>query len=446
MDNVKDFIWGTATAAYQIEGAYDQDGKGPSIWDSFSNQDGNILNNDNGNTACDFYNLWPEDIQLLKDHDIPNFRFSMSWPRLIPDGTGAINQQGIDFYNKVIDRLIEKEITPWVTMYHWDLPQALQEKGGWANRDILKWFEEYAALLHEKFGDRIKNWMILNEPNVHAWFGSCLGFHAPGIADKKTFMAATHHQNLVIGQTAKQFKSFNPDYNVGSCYQLVPIRSVNLPQDHPTLIRADQLWNKNFTEPLFKGSYPGEFQKEISEKFGLIHNGDKELMQAPLDFVGIQHYNPIYMTENEDYHYGVFFGDLPENCQTTDYDWPIDPGGLEECLLDFRKDYGDIDLVITESGAAFFDKVVDGNCDDTRRIDYLKGAINATKSALNKGVNIKGYFVWSFLDNFEWADGYKYRFGMVHVDYENSCKRTPKCSIKWFQELINERPKCLETS
>lgn len=430
-----DFIWGTATAAYQIEGAWNTEGKGASIWDEFTHKPDNIFNNDHGDIACNSYNMWPEDIDILESFNIPNYRCSLSWPRILPEGTGAVNQKGIDFYNRIFDTLLEKNITPWVTMYHWDLPLALHKKGGWENRDVLEWFEHYTDTLIKHFGGKIKNWIILNEPNVHAWFGYALGFHAPGIRDELAYLKATHYQNLVIGQTARQLKESHPDFNVGSSYQLVPIRTICPNTSEKDRLRMDALWNENFMQPLFTGKYPAYFDALMEEQ-KIIEEQDRETIIAPLDFVGIQHYNPIYMAKNKDFLFDCFFGPIPEEMPTTGANWPIDPSGIEDILVNFKDRYGDTPLIITENGIACNDTLENGQCHDPDRENYLIQHITAVKKAIQKGADVRGYFVWSLLDNFEWADGYQYRFGLVHIDYEKSCKRTPKSSITLYSGII----------
>lgn len=428
------FIWGTATAAYQIEGAWDADGKGPGIWDTFSHRPGAVLNGDHGDVACDHYHRWAEDLDILKTFGIPHYRFSLSWPRLLPEGTGRANEAGIAFYDRLIDGILARGITPWITMYHWDLPQALQDKGGWTNRDILGWFGEYTDLLIGRYGDRVRNWIILNEPNVHAWFGHCLGFHAPGLKGREPYLKAVHHQNLVIGQAARQIRSLQENAYIGSSYQLVPIRTIDRGTTEEDRRRMDGIWNGNHIEPLFHGRYPAMFHADIESL--CWRPGDGDIIRAPLDFIGIQHYNPIYMARNDDFPFSCFFGPAPAELPRTGYDWPIDPTGIYECLTGLSRHNHGMDIVITENGAAYLDEVVDGKCDDPARIAYLRDHLASVHRAIADGAPVKGYFVWSFMDNFEWADGYRFRFGMVHVDYKNSCIRTPKSSISFYRDII----------
>ena len=428
------FIWGTSTAAYQIEGAAREDGRGPSIWDTFSHTPGKILNNDNGDVACDHYHRLEEDLDLIAGV-VPNYRFSISWSRILPEGTGAVNLQGVAFYNRLIDGLIARGVTPWVTMYHWDLPQALQDKGGWANRDVLNWFEEYARVLVDNFGDRVKNWMVLNEPSVFSWLGHGLGFHAPGLANEEAYLSCVHHQNLVIGQTYRQMKAISKDYNVGSAYTMVPILPDIHEYDAEAIETLDAFWNRNFFDPLMLGQYPANFVDRMKP---YIYIGDMEVCRVDLDFVGMQHYNAIEAKRDESRVFGAFFGEKDPATPKTDYGWRIDPKGFYDGFMDFTKHYGtDVPMIVTENGAAFFDEVADGKCHDPRRISFLDGYIRAMFNAMEDGARIEGYFVWSLMDNFEWADGYKYRFGMIHVDYPTG-QRTAKDSYFWYGRVVAE--------
>lgn len=432
------FVWGTATAAYQIEGAWDKDGKGENIWDRFCHAGGNILNDETGDVACDHYHRWEEDLNLLKEFGIKNYRFSISWARILPQGIGAINQAGVDFYSNLIDGLIARGITPWITIYHWDLPQALQDKGGWTNRDSIKWFKEYALTLVKLYGSRAKNWIIFNEPSVHSLLGHGFGFHAPGLNQKKSYLAAVHHINLTIAETYRVLKSQYPDLNIGSSYTLLPNypENENCEKDRLASDYFFGFWNTNHFDPLFKGEYPELIRHEFGD---LIKDGDTELLKADLDFVGVQHYNAIHAKHDECFLFNSFFGAKPAGVPQTDYGWMIQPDDFEKCLVWLAENYNlnekKIPIVITENGAAFHDEPNKGGvCNDTRRISYLEGYIRAVHNAIERGSPIRGYFIWSFMDNFEWADGYSQRFGVVHVDYETQ-KRTPKESLKWFKSL-----------
>ena len=428
------FIWGTATAAYQIEGAAREDGRGPSIWDTFSHTPGKTKNGETGNIACDHYHRLDEDLDLIAAL-VPNYRFSISWSRILPDGLGEINQKGVDFYNHLIDGLLARGVTPWVTMYHWELPQTLQDKGGWCNRDIVAWFEYYAETLFDLFGDRVRNWIILNEPSVHSWLGHGLGFHAPGLTEEASYLSAAHNMNRVIGQIYRLMKQKNPDLNVGSSYTLLPIRPEAYDTPPLNVAIMDAFWNRNHFDPLVLGRYPDVMAEHFAP---YITAGDMELCKTDLDFVGVQHYNAIEAKRDPERVFQTFFGAKNPNTPKTDYGWTIDPDGFYECLMDFTKRYGNsIRIMVTENGAAYFDTVEDGRSHDPRRIAFLHDYMQAMHRAISEGANIKGYFVWSLFDNFEWADGYDYRFGLIHIDYTNAQRRTPKDSYFWYRDVIS---------
>ncbi len=436
-DFPKDFVWGTATAAYQIEGAWDKDGKGENIWDRFCHQDGNILNNDTGDVACDHYHKWEEDLDLLKEYGLRNYRFSIAWTRIFPDGIGEINQAGVNFYNNLIDGMLARGITPWVTMYHWDLPQALQDKGGWTNRDSIEWFKNYAETLVKLFGDRVKNWIIFNEPSVHSFLGHGLGFHAPGCKGEENYMQALHHINLSIAEGFRTAKSFDEGFNVGSSYTIIPVPP-ETEDDVDAIEHFFGFWNTNHFDPLFNGEYPEVIANLISK---YILDGDSEIMKVDLDFLGVQHYSTIYAKKDaENGLFGATFGSVPDNLPKTDIGWEINGEKFGEILSWAYKNYNlkdrNIPIMITENGAAYFDKIdAHGHCDDTYRIDYLNEYLQAVQNVINDGVNIKGYFIWSFMDNFEWSEGYKMRFGLTHVDYK-TLVRTPKESLRWYKDFL----------
>jgi beta-glucosidase len=434
----KDFIWGTSTAAYQIEGGWNEYGKGESIWDRFSHTPGKVANGDTGDVACDHYHLWKDDFDLLKSFHIPNYRFSISWTRIFPEGIGTPNPAGIEFYNNLIDGLIERGITPWVTMYHWDLPQALEDQGGWRNREILNWFETYANKLVDLFGDRVKNWMIINEPSVIAYLGHAQGTFAPGISSERDYWTVVHHLNLVNGHIYKTLKSKHPDLNIGSTFTPVPTRiypDYPLDKDNQRLLDIwDQIWNGNFFDPALAGKYP-----EVSRPYleGIIQQGDLDICRCDFDFIGLQHYSPIYFKPNPDKVMGVDFSQGPSDIEVSDAGWEITPDAFYECLMSLQKKYGHKNWIITENGIALHDKIDEhGVIKDDRRINYLTRYLNAVHRAIQDGVHIKGYFIWSLLDNMEWASGYHLRFGLIHVDYQ-TLKRTPKASILWFKKIID---------
>lgn len=435
-----EFIWGTATAAYQIEGAANKDGRGPSIWDTFSHIPGNVANNDTGDVACDHYNRLDEDLALIAGV-APHYRFSISWSRIFPNGTGEINQKGVDFYNRLIDGLLARGIEPWATLYHWDLPQALQDKGGWANRDIVQWFDGYAETCIRLFGDRVKNWMIINEPSIVSYMGHALGVFAPGIRDESAYWACVHHLNMVVGTVYRKAKALRPELNVGSTYTPIPCRTVD-PAENDVAQLMECVWHWNFLDPLFRGEYPEIVRARVAPH---VRSGDGDIARTKLDFVGLQHYSPIYFTRSADKVLGADFAAAPAHLPKSDMGWPIDPEAFGKILLDLDRAYPGTAWVITENGISLHDaRQPDGSVQDDKRIDYLTRYLGAVKGAMAKGMNIAGYFVWSLMDNYEWASGYGPRFGLVYIDYGNAQKRTPKKSYYWYRDLIEQQSPSLQ--
>ncbi len=437
----KNFIWGTATSSYQVEGASFTDGKKASIWDDFVRVPGNIKNGDTADTACDQYHLYRDDIALLADMGVNAYRFSISWPRLLPEGTGTVNMKGVDFYKRLLDELHKKNITPYATLYHWDLPAALQKKGGWPNRDILGWFEEYTDAVIKHLGADIPNFIVLNEPAVIAYVGHYEGIHAPGIKSAKAMYATMHHLNMVHGKSYRQIKAALPKSNVASTYTHFPIYPVD---DTPESAKAAELmmsiWSDGFFSPLFKGEYPKNIIDAVSP---YIKAGDLEICRTPGDFLGINHYCPDYAKPvNEDIPARLTFAHNAGKIDpigTTDLGWPIVPKGLYDALIDLKDRYNPKRIIITEGGGAFNDAPdKDGKIHDQRRIDYYAAYLEAALKAREDGVPLEGYFAWSFLDNFEWAEGFGPRFGLVYVDYLDKLKRMPKDSFFWFRELIRQ--------
>jgi beta-glucosidase len=427
----QDFIWGTATAAYQIEGAVAEDGRGPSIWDVFSHTPGKIRNDENGDIACDHYHRVDEDLDLIAGV-VPHYRFSISWTRILPTGNGDINQAGVDFYNHVIDGLLARGVTPWITMYHWDLPQALHEQGGWTSRQSVAWFEAYAKTLLNLFADRVKNWIIINEPSTQTFLGYGIGVHAPGLKTEGDYAAATHHMNLAIAATYRLAKAYNPELHVGSSYVLMPVFAAEDGGDARSVAVLDALWNRNHYDPLFTGAYPAI----MADAFAAVYlPGDENLLQAKLDFVGVQHYSPAYASADKNGLFGASFGQGPDSFEKTDIGWPIDPPAFYAALMDQVERYGPHRITITENGIALFDQRSQGVVDDARRIRYYNDYIAQVNRAIADGAPIDGYFTWSLLDNYEWAEGYSMRFGLVYVEYETG-ERTPKNSYHWYANLV----------
>jgi beta-glucosidase len=432
------FIWGVAGAAYQVEGAAFTDGKGPSIWDKFSHKHGKIKNHDNGDIACDFYHLYKTDIDIVKSLNIPAFRFSLSWPRIIPAGTGSVNQKGLDFYKNVIEYCLKQNIEPWITLYHWDLPQALEDKGGWTNRDIVKWFEDYVDLCTRTYGDVVKNWFILNEPLSFTGVGYFLGMHAPGKYGANNFLPAAHHACLCNASGGRIAKANVKDGNIGTTlsFSYIEPRSDD-PKDIIAAEKYDCLYNRLFIEPLVGMGYPVKSLPFLERIHKYIKPGDEDAVKFNFDFIGVQNYTReiIKYSWIMPYMHGKM---IPANKRVpnpTVNNWEVYPEGIYKILKKVSAYPNIKTLYVTENGAAFKDNLVDGNIHDTERISFLKDYIAQVMKAKKEGVNVKGYFVWSLTDNFEWALGYEPRFGIVYVDYKTQ-NRTIKDSGLWYSKYI----------
>lgn len=434
----EDFTWGVSTAAYQIEGAHNQGGKGLSIWDTFVKKKNKVFQNQHGDTACDFYNRYTQDLYLMHSLNIPNYRFSISWSRILPNGTGEINTEGIDFYNRLIDLSLELGITPWVTLYHWDLPDALERKGGWVNRDIKEWFGNYVSICIVHFGDRVKNWMILNEPMVFSAAGYFLGIHAPGRKGLDNFLAATHYAALAQAYGARVIKSIQKDSNVGttfSCSHIEPFRMKE--KDILAAKRADALLNRLFIEPLLGMGYPTEDIKILNRIERYMKQNDENDLIFNMDFIGIQNYT------REVIRHATFVPFLQakivsakeRKVEMTSMNWEIYPESIYHMLKKFNAYPNIPPLIITENGAAFPDQVENNQVDDPKRIKYLQHTLEQVHRAKQEGVKVNGYFVWTFLDNFEWAEGYHPRFGLVYVDFQTQ-KRIVKSSGHWYADFL----------
>jgi beta-glucosidase len=431
----RDFIWGASTASYQIEGAATEDGKGVSIWDTFTHTLGKVVHGDTGDVACNHYHLYKRDIALMKELGLGAYRFSTAWPRFFPNGKGKPNAKGLDFYNRLVDELLERNLQPWLCFYHWDLPQALQDKGGWANRDTAHYFVDYASYVAEKLGDRVKHFVMLNEPNVAAIVGHLLGFHAPGLTDLNTYAAATHHLNLATGLGLAQLRSSNTSWQLGTVINLQPVHpQTDKDADIEARMMLDALWNRSTLEPLVKGSYPELMMGMLED---IVQAGDLGKIQQPLDFLGLNLYTRFIVKGDPKSLVGMTMCPPPKDADLTDMGWEIYPQALYDQLLELKNDYGNPKVYITENGAAMKDEVTAKGINDQHRISYLEKHLQAVAQARHDGANVQGYFVWSLLDNFEWAEGYAKRFGIVHVDYPTQ-KRTPKASYYWYQKAIRE--------
>jgi beta-glucosidase len=434
------FKFGAATAAYQIEGAWDEDGRGESIWDRFCRTPGAVVNGDTGDVACDHYHRWRDDLDLLAAMQIESYRFSISWPRVQPDGRGALNRSGIRFYRRLVEGLLERGIEPVATLYHWDLPQALQETGGWAARDTAARFADYAAAMAAELGDVVAQWITHNEPWVVAFLGHAEGRKAPGLKHWPTALRVSHHLLVSHGMAVQALRAGTPAGTpVGITLNLHPQRPVSGSEEDVAAARiADGYANRWFLDPVLRGSYPDDLVDVFSRRFGppdSVLDGDLELTSQPIDFLGVNYYFPHRVAADPAVApLGVRHAD-PVGPLTT-MGWEQDPSGLHEILTRVARDYGSLPIYITENGAAFDDgNVVDGYVDDPARVEYLEGHLAALTRAIADGVDVRRYFAWSFLDNFEWEHGYDQRFGLVHVDYATQ-RRVPKRSGLWYRDHI----------
>src|SRR5665647_129747 len=435
----EDFIWGVSTAAYQIEGGWDMHSKGKSIWDEFVKRKGKIFQNQTGDIACDFYNRYSKDISLMAELNISNYRFSISWSRIFPDGTGNVNPDGIDFYNRVIDFCIEKNITPWITLYHWDLPQQLQQKGGWVNRNIVDWFAEFVTCCVRNFGDRVTNWIVINEPMVFTGAGYFLGVHAPGKKGLNNFLAATHHAALCQARGGSIIKALLPQSNVGttfSCSHIEPYRNVG--KDIIAAKKVDALLNRLFIEPLLGLGYPANDLKILQRIEKFIKHDDEKNLAFNMDFIGVQNYTRemVSHTTFMPFMQAKIIKANKRNVETTLMNWEVYPESIYNILKKYSSYKNMPPLMVTENGAAFTDVLCNGEVHDPKRVKYLKDNITQVQRAKQEGVNVTGYFVWTFLDNFEWAEGYYPRFGLVFVDFATQ-ERIVKSSGYWYADFLS---------
>ncbi|RED23712.1 beta-glucosidase [Flavobacterium cutihirudinis] len=435
----EDFLWGVSTAAFQIEGAHDADGKGSSIWDVFTAQKGKIKNGHHAVTACDFYNSYQNDIDLIKELNIPNFRFSISWPRIMPTGTHPVNQAGIDYYNKIIDSLLAQGIEPWVTLYHWDLPHALEEKGGWTNRESVAWFSDYVEICAKHFGDRVKNWMVINEPSVFTGAGYFLGIHAPGKKGITNYIKAMHHVTLATVSGAKKLRNSISDANIGTTFSCTHIEPFSQNQkDIEAAKRVDTLLNRTFIEPLLGLGYPQEDLPVLKKLNNYILEDDRNNLAFDFDFIGLQCYTREIVKSSLLIPYigAELISAEKRNVIATDMGWEVYPPALYHILKRFNSYEGIRKIIITENGAAFPDTITNGKVYDIKRTHFIQDHLEQILKAKEDGLNVDGYFVWSLTDNFEWAEGYNARFGLIHVDFETQ-KRTIKQSGLWFGEFLS---------
>ena len=444
-----DFLWGTATAAYQVEGAVEEDGRGASIWDTFSHTPGKVVHGDTGDIACDQYHRLGEDLDLMSSLNIKAYRFSVAWPRIQPEGSGQVNKKGLDYYRRLVDGLRDRGIEPMLTLYHWDLPQALEDWGGWTSRETSERFAEYAGVVYEEFADSVKYWITLNEPWVSAWLGYGAGVHAPGVKDTGKALAATHHLLLGHGIALQEMRSLGREDNqLGVTLNLSPTRpATDEKADVEASRRVDGNANRIFLDPLFRGEYPEDMLDYYSSDsdFSFVRDGDLEVVSAPLDFLGVNYYMRHTVVDDRgdsDPKIAMRFEDLeaatilPSGAETTAMGWPVEPDGLTEILVRLHEEYAQLPLYVTENGVAVHDYVdPEGNVDDEERVAFLDAHFRAVHDAMEQGVDLRGYMVWSLLDNFEWAEGYSKRFGIVYVDYGTQ-RRIPKASARWYADVI----------
>jgi beta-glucosidase len=433
-----EFLWGVATSAYQIEGAWNEDGKGPSIWDAFTHTPGHIYENQTGDVACDHYHRWPEDVALLRQLGVQLYRFSVSWSRVLPEGRGKINLAGLEFYDRLVDALLGAGIQPFPTLYHWDLPQALQERGGWPNRETVGAFIDYARIVAERLGDRVRWWTTHNEPHIVTQMGHIEGTHAPGLRDYGAGLRTAHHLLLSHGEAVRMLRStVRVPAQIGIALDLVPIYPAShSEQDRQAADRMDLALNRAFLEPLFRAAYPAELAGLFAAFGPVVQAGDLETIAVPLDFLGVNYYTRIvarHSTNNP-----IQAEPVPPAGERS-LMWEIFPDGLPALLQRLQRDYRPAAVLITENGVPYEDTPnAQGQLEDRARISFLERHLAGLQQALTNGVPVRGYCLWSLLDNFEWALGYRPRFGLVHVDFATQ-RRTPKASFEWYRRKIQTR-------
>ena len=430
------FLWGAATASYQIEGSPLADGAGASIWHRFSHTPGTTHNGDTGDVACDHYRRWQEDVALMREMGLKAYRFSISWPRVLPEGKGAVNPAGLDFYDRLVDALLEAGIEPMITLYHWDLPGALQDLGGWANREIVNWFGDYTQVMAQRLGDRVRLWATLNEPWVFTFLGYVQGYHAPGMRDLWAGLRAVHHALLAHGEAVARMRAILPEQvRVGIVLNLAPQHpATDSEEDKAAAERVHAMNNALFVEPLVKGTYPALAEQMVGFAWPKIQSGDMERIAQPIDFIGVNYYSRG-IVKHAEHGYLQAEGVGNEGAQYTDMGWEVYPDGLYEILQWVHSEAPQLSLYVTENGAAFRDELQDGRVADGQRLEYLRQHFTQAHRAIQDGVPLKGYFVWSLMDNFEWAYGYSKRFGIVYVDYATQ-RRIWKDSARWYQQVI----------
>jgi beta-glucosidase len=442
-----DFLWGAATSAYQIEGSPTADGAGRSIWHRFSHTPGNTYLDQTGDVACDHYRRYKDDVGIMSELGLNSYRFSIAWGRIFPEGTGAVNKKGIDFYSRLVDALLEKGIKPNATLYHWDLPEALDDRGGWLNRDISNWFCDYAVTMFDALGDRVEMWSTLNEPWVVTDGGYLSGVLAPGHSNLFEAPVATHNLLRAHGSVVERFRSTKAAKKgkIGIVVNLEPkYPASESSEDLDAVRRADAYMNRQFLDPVFLGKYPAELREIFGEAWPEWPDEDMRLIKQPIDFLGVNYY-----TRKVERHHPEYIPlrtkhvPQPQHIETAT-NWEVFPEALTRVLLWVTERYGKLPVYITENGAAFYDSphTIDGRIEDPLRVEYYRQHLRAAHEAMKKGVDLRGYYAWSLLDNYEWSHGYSKRFGIVHVDYSTQ-QRTIKSSGRYYSDVIRSKGEIL---
>ncbi|HYN94309.1 MAG TPA: GH1 family beta-glucosidase [Pilimelia sp.] len=425
------FGWGAATSAYQIEGAAREDGRGPSVWDTFSRESGRVRNGDTGDVAADHYHRYVQDLDIMKSLGLTSYRFSISWPRVQPTGRGNANVKGLDFYKRLVDGLHQRGIKPMATLFHWDLPQALQDKGGWEQRDSAKWFADYAEIVFGALGDRVPVWLTINEPKTIVDVGYTFGVHAPGKRDRAAALVVAHHLLLAHGMAVQAYRAGGGKQRIGPALNLAPAYPAEGDnRDAPEVRLADGYENRLYLDPILKGAYPKDVLDDVGADAPMraaIRDGDLKTISAPVDILAIQYYNPVFIGPG---------GDRITKLPTSVATWQqIFPEGMYDVLTRIKRDYGDLPITITENGMPRDDTLEGGKVADPERITFLRDHLTAARRAIGEGVRLESYHLWSLLDNFEWAEGYSQRWGIVYVDYASQ-RRVLKDSATWYRDVI----------
>lgn len=436
-DFAHDFLWGCATSSYQIEGAGSEDGRAESIWDRFAATPGKVRDGSNGSVACDHYHRWPEDLDIARDMGLDAYRFSIAWPRIFSEAGGQPNERGLDFYSRLVDGMLERGLQPWATLYHWDLPQFLQDQGGWNERATVDAYLAFVDAMTRRLGDRVQHWITHNEPWCTAMIGNFEGLHAPGLTDFKTALQVCHHVLLSHGKAVPLIRANVPDAHVGISLSLHPVRAASdSAADQAAAARHDGLRYRWFLDPLYGRGYPAGTMAQVGGAAPTVLPGDMEAIAVPTDFLGVNYYFPETIADAPDCEPLGTRVLAPAGVETTALGWEVAPEGMAELLERIENDYHPGDMYITENGACYDDEVdARGEIDDEDRRRYLQQHLAALNNAIASGVKVKGYFAWSLIDNFEWAEGYLRRFGLVHIDYATQQRRL-KASGKWYRAFL----------